>query len=166
MRCYTVLVAVDVRSSHNVGSFFRTCDGLGVDAVYLTGITPYPSGQEADGRLPHIAQKVEKDIHKTALGAEKTLPWHYHTNTMHLLESLREDGWTLYALEQAPSSIQLTSVDVPEKVALIVGNEVDGLPKDVLNYVDEIVEIDMIGEKESFNVSVAAGIGLFWLRNS
>ncbi len=164
MNC--VLVAVNVRSSHNVGSFFRTCDGLGVDGLYLTGITPYPTGLPDDVRLPHVAEKAEKDIHKTALGAEKTLTWTYHPNTMHVLEGLKEAGWELCALEQAINSTDLTMHTIRDKVALIVGNEVDGLPEDILDYCNKILEIPMQGNKESFNVSVAAGMALFWIKNN
>jgi tRNA G18 (ribose-2'-O)-methylase SpoU len=161
-----VLVAVDIRSTHNVGSFFRTCDGLGVDALYLTGISPYPSGLAEDARLPHLAEKVTKDIHKTALGAETTLPWHYHPNAAHVLRTLKAEGWRLVALEQAPHSHDLTVIERPEKAALIVGNEVEGLSNDLLSLCDDIAEIPMMGKKESLNVSVAAAIGLFWLKNS
>lgn len=162
----TVLVAVDVRSAHNVGSFFRTCDGLGVDHLYLTGISPHPVKTENDTRLPHIAQKAQKDIHKTALGAEVTFPHSYYDDTILLLEDLRKEGWYLCALEQDVHSHNLTEFKRRgKKVALIVGNEVDGLSKEVLERCDEILEIAMVGQKESFNVSVAAAIGLFWLIN-
>ena len=83
----TILIAVDVRSAHNVGSFFRTCDGLGIDYLHITGFSPYPVMLKDDKRLPHIAQKAQKDIHKTALGAEETFPHAYSEDTMPLLEN-------------------------------------------------------------------------------
>ena len=163
MQC--ALVAIDVRSTHNVGSFFRTCEGLGVDQLFLTGISPYPSGRAEDRRLPHIAERANKDIHKTALGAETNLPWTYHTEASGLLKQLKKDGWLLVALEQDPKSVKIMDATLQGKVALIVGNEVDGIQKELLELCDQIVEIPMVGAKESFNVSVAAAIGLFWLKN-
>lgn len=164
MQC--VLVAVNIRSSHNVGSFFRTCDGLGVEGLYLTGITPYPTGLTTDQRLPHIAMKAEQDIHKTALGAEKTMKWSYYQDALTVLQTLKDGGWRLCALEQAPDSIDITKYVASDKVALLVGNEVDGLPQDMLKFCDTVLEIPMSGKKESFNVSVAAAMGLFWIKNN
>ncbi len=162
-RC--ILVAFDIRSTHNVGAFFRTCDGLGIEALYLTGITPHPKKESGETRLPHLITKLAKDIHKTALGAESTLPWHYYEDATSTLQALKADGWQIIALEQDNRSVPLTTLTTHNKVALVVGSEVEGLAKDVLAQCDDITEIPMYGAKESFNVSVAAAIGLFWLKN-
>ncbi len=161
---HIALIAVDVRSTHNVGAFLRTCDGLGIDRVYLTGITPYPSGQSDDARLPHIVTKVQKDIHKTALGAEQTVAWEYHPDALSLIHELRDQGWHIAALEQDTRSVPLTTYAAETPVALVVGPEVEGLPQTILSACDSIVEIPMSGQKESFNVSVAAAIALYHLR--
>lgn len=92
-----VLIAHNLRSAHNVGSLLRTADGLGLQAVYLTGYTPYPLSPN-DVRLPHLGQKIEKQIAKTALGAEKTRIWKHETDIIPLIERLRGDGYQMAAL--------------------------------------------------------------------
>lgn len=159
------LVAVDVRSTHNVGAFFRTCDGLGISNLYLSGITPRPAGQDGDNRLPHAAERATRSIHKTALGAENSIVWEYFEDTMELIAKLKKDGWRLCALEQNPRSQTLIDYIPRGNTALIVGAEVEGLVKEVIELCDDVVEIPMLGLKESFNVSVAAGMGLFYLIN-
>ena len=157
-----ILILADIRSTHNDGSLLRTSDGFGVKKVYLCGITPYPMHAEADKRLPHIAVKLDAQIHKTALGAEKTVPWEYREHLEEVIAELKIQGWQLCALEQDERSVPLTKFDVKSKTALIVGTEVTGLPRSILKECDKIVEIPMNGTKESFNVSVAAAIALFW----
>jgi tRNA G18 (ribose-2'-O)-methylase SpoU len=156
-----VLVVHNVRSTHNVGSLLRTADGLGIEAVYLTGHTPYPAGPD-DQRLPHIAQKTSRQIHKTALGAEHSVKW-YKTDIENCLARLSSAGYELVALEQTAGATELKRYNAPEKVALIVGNEIDGLDNVVLKRVNQHLEIAMRGQKESFNVAVAAAIALYWL---
>ena len=163
-----ILVAHDIRSTHNVGAFFRTCDGLGVDRIIFSGYTPYPKF-EGDTRMPHFADKITRQIHKTALGAESTVSFERFETLDEVLLHLKDSGVTLVALEQAPGS--LAPADVSEQlktnnietVALILGNEVHGVSEDVLQQMDYIMEIPMHGSKESFNVSVAAGIALYEL---
>lgn len=154
------LVAVDIRSSHNIGSLFRTCDGFNSD-LWLVGICPKPNFQ-GDNRLPHIVRKIEKDISKTALGAEKTVRWHYAHNLNECIKMLREQGYRIVALEQNTKSKNLYKfVKDDRPVAIFLGREVEGLSELELNSCDEIYEIPMLGKKESFNVSVAAGIALY-----
>ena len=159
-----VLIAADIRSTHNVGSFFRTSDGLGVERLYLCGITPYPKQANTDSRLPYIADRAHSQIHKTALGAEETQPWEYVQSASEIIKKLQYEGWRVCALEQSPSSVNLADYQPAAKTALVVGNEVDGLPAELLRICDDTLEIAMIGQKESFNVSVAAAIGLYWLK--
>lgn len=155
-----ILVAVDVRSAHNVGAFLRTADGFGA-SVMLVGITPRPTGSKDDSRLPHIAQKAHKLIAKTALGAEELVEWTYHSTFSDAVKELRNNNFKLCAVEQSESSLPISDLPGDKNIALIVGPEVTGLPQSVLKACDAIYEIPMIGDKESFNVSVAAGIALY-----
>jgi tRNA G18 (ribose-2'-O)-methylase SpoU len=152
-----------------VGAFFRTCDGLGVNKIIFSGYTPYPK-LEADTRLPHFADKITRQIHKTALGAETTVPFERFDTIEEAVEKHKES--TFIALEQHPSSkipAELTKILKDKKVAnavLILGNEIHGVSEDVLSEVDYIMEIPMKGDKESFNVSIACGIALYELTKS
>lgn len=158
-----VLIAHDIRSAHNVGSLLRTAEGLGVKHVYLTGYTPYPQATK-DTRLPHLAQKLHKSIQKTALGAEVTQPWSHEANLQEVLEALQKDGFTCVALEQSPKAQQLPDWSAPSKVALLLGREVEGIEPEILAQMDQIVEIPMFGQKESFNVVQAGAMALYHLR--
>lgn len=143
-----------------MGSILRTADGLGVERVILCGITPYPALTN-DTRLPYLAEKIHKQISKTSLGAEESVAWDYATSTQDIITVLKTDGYKIAALEQTNNSKVISSFVVPEKLALVVGNEVDGVSTEVLKLVDETIEIPMFGHKESFNVSVAAAIAAY-----
>ena len=153
-----IVIAHNIRSAHNVGSIFRTCEGFGVSRLILSGYTPYPTIPE-DTRLPHIRDKLTSQIHKTALGAESLLPFEY----MDLpdLNLLRQAGYRVVGLEQSDSSTLLPSYTPPEKLALLLGEEVNGVSPELLAQCDDLVEIPMQGHKESFNVSIACGIALY-----
>ncbi len=157
------LIVHNVRSAHNVGSMLRTADGLGVFEVYLTGYTPYPLSKD-DTRLPHMAVRTDQQIHKTALGAEKSMVWHHRPDVKKTLNELRARGYRLVALEQTDKAIDLRKLKPVGKIALIVGSEVGGLDKFVLDMCDAHVHIPMLGKKESFNVAVAAAIALYHLK--
>lgn len=156
----TVIVH-NIRSTHNVGSIFRTAEGIGIKEIILTGYTPYPT-YSGDRRLPHLAEKITRQIHKTALGAETIVPFRYFET---IDEFLALNTHPIIALEQAPGSIPLDTYQSPPAFALLLGEEVDGIAPDLLAQCDTIVEIPMKGKKESFNVSVAAGIALYILSN-
>ncbi len=158
-----MLIAHNLRSCHNVGSLLRTADGLGITKVYLTGYTPYPKLNN-DDRLPHIADKIHKQIQKTALGAEESVPSEHHNDVFTALEKLRTEGYVIAALEQSSESIDLTSWSPPKALALIVGRETEGIEPEVLVECDKILEIPMAGKKESFNVVQAAAMALFYAR--
>jgi 23S rRNA (guanosine2251-2'-O)-methyltransferase len=158
------LVAVDIRSSHNVGSLFRTADGFSADII-LTGICPRPIGDMNDDRLPHVAQKAHKDISKTSLGAESKVSWKYYTTSAEALRQLKNEGYKIVAIEQHPNAVSIEQMHFSTPVALVMGAEVEGLPNSVLDLCDEVYEIPMYGSKESFNVSVAAGIALYQARS-
>lgn len=152
-----VVVALsDIRSTHNVGSILRTCDSAGVGRVILAGFTPLPV--DRFGRL-------RKDIAKVALGAENTVKCEPVSNAVDALSELRAHGYQIVGLEQSPKSIDYKSFAPVDKFALVLGNEVEGLSKEVLSACDVVVEIPMRGKKESLNVSVAFGIALFRILN-
>ena len=159
------VIAHNMRSIHNVGSLLRTADGLGIDLVYLSGYTAYPA-KENDKRLPHLAKKLDAQIHKTALGAERTVNWKHDDTLEEAIKNLKEDGYTIIALEQNEKSILLSEfTNRPDNIALLLGSERDGLSKEELEYADQIIEIPMKGSKESFNVVQAAAICLYTLSN-
>ena len=147
----TFLILHNVRSSYNVGSIFRTADGAGIAKIFLCGYSPVPD--------------MERKISKTALGAEKYVPWEKHKQTWRLLERLRGEGIKIIALEQTEKSKNIFEYSPPKRpFAVLAGHERKGLSKKILKYVDEAVEIPMFGKKESLNVSVAVGITVYELR--
>ncbi|HLA49153.1 MAG TPA: TrmH family RNA methyltransferase [Candidatus Saccharimonadales bacterium] len=159
-----IIVVHNVRSAHNVGSILRSADGLGIERVYLTGYTPYPPSP-GDQRLPYLAQKAGRQIHKTALGAEATVRWQHEPDVIKAIDKLRAAGYRIAALEQTSKSLNLAGFKPPGKLALVVGSEVGGLDKMVLELCDSYLQIPMSGQKESFNVAVAAAIALYHLKN-
>lgn len=142
----------NVRSTHNVGSIFRTADAAGVTRVFLSGYTPTPLDRFG---------RAQKDIAKVALGAEKFVPWEYHKIPSQLISKMKREGWTIVGVEQDKRSIDYKKFRPRNKTLYIFGNEVNGISKSLLKKCDAIVEISMRGKKESLNVSVAAGIVLF-----
>lgn len=158
-----IVIAHNIRSTHNVGAIFRTSEGFGVKKIILSGYTPYPQ-ISGDPRLPHISLKLTSQIHKTALGAEESVPFEYQEYPD--ISALKSAGYRIVGLEQDSTSISLSDYSAPDKIALILGEEVEGIPADILQQCEDIIEIPMVGKKESFNVSVAAGIALFQLFKS
>jgi len=158
-----ILIAHNLRSTHNVGSLLRTAEGLGLDTVILSGYTPYPL-MAGDTRLPHLSHKTDGQIAKTALGAEKLIPWEHREALEPVIKSLRSKGYAVHALEQAAGATTLPKFNVPDKLALIVGREVEGLEPEILQLCDGVVEIPMLGKKESFNVVQAAAMALYHCR--
>lgn len=159
-----ILIAHDIRSTHNVGSLLRTSEGLGVKKVFLTGYTPHPM-TASDPRLPHIAKKLDRQIHKTALGAEDMIAWEYIEDIGDVLQDVRKTGYQIIALEQSEDSIPLPEFLSSQKVALLIGREVEGIEPSLLGMCDTIVEIPMHGKKESFNVVQASAIALYRILN-
>ena len=145
------LILHNIRSAENVGSMFRTADAFGVEKIYLTGYTPAP--------LDRFKRPVSK-IAKTALGAELTVPWQKSDDVSIVIELLKGKNVRIVALEQDARAVDLATYKAPQKWALIVGNEVEGVDAETLGLVDDVVEINMLGTKESLNVAVAAGIAL------
>ena len=155
-----IVIAHNIRSTHNVGAIFRTAEGFGVSKIILSGYTPYPKISK-DSRLPHISDKLTSQIHKTALGAEELVPFEHVE--LPPLSTLKETGYRIVGLEQADRSITLKDYTSPDKIALLIGEEVHGIEQDLLEQCEDIIEIPMVGKKESFNVSVATGIALYAL---
>ncbi|MEP7317571.1 MAG: RNA methyltransferase [Panacibacter sp.] len=146
----TPVIAVldNIRSMHNVGSVYRTADAFLLEGICLCGYTPQP---------PH------RDIHKTALGATETVDWIHFPTTLQAVEQLKQRGYKVFAVEQAEGSISLEKFNLQqdEKIAVVFGNEVEGVNSDVLKICDGCIEIPQLGMKHSLNISVAAGI-IFW----
>jgi len=159
-----ILIAHNLRSCHNVGSLLRTAEGLGVSKVYLVGYTPYPAGQPNDPRLPHEALKLTKQIHKTALDAENQVAWEHVEVIDSVVKQLHTEGYQIMAVEQAADAIALPDFAPPNKLALLMGREVEGVEPEVLALCDGTLEIPMFGRKESFNVVQAAAMALYHCR--
>jgi tRNA G18 (ribose-2'-O)-methylase SpoU len=163
MKNKIIVIADDIRSSHNVGSLLRTCEGLGIEKVYLTGYTPYPISKN-DSRLPHIATKVSKRIIKTALGSEGMVNWQHEDDLLTVIEKLKQEHYQIVAVELSDSATELNRFKTPEKVAFIFGNERSGISPEHLKYADKTVYIPMLGSKESFNVVQCAAMVLYAAR--
>ncbi|MCX6713202.1 MAG: RNA methyltransferase [Candidatus Vogelbacteria bacterium] len=152
MKKEAVLILPNIRSTYNVGAIFRTADAAGINKIYLVGYTPAPVDEFG---------RADSGIAKTALGAEKTINWEKVASTTALIKKLKKTGFQIIALEQAKNSVDYKKVKPKFPCAMILGEEVSGLSPAILKNCDLIAEIPMQGQKESLNVSVAAGIALF-----
>lgn len=144
-----VVVVDNVRSVLNVGSLFRTANALGVNKIFLCGITPTPLDKHGNKR---------SDFAKVALGSEEGILWSYKETAKEVLENLKNEGFYIVALEQSENSVYFREVKGEEKTAIVVGSEVDGISEDVLHMCDTVAEIPMLGLKESLNVTIAFGV--------
>lgn len=144
------VIADNVRSLNNIGSIFRTCDAFAIEKLYLCGISATPPN---------------KEIHKTAIGAELSVEWSYKENVMEAIDELKEQGYTVISVEQVANSISLDEFIVTQgkKYAVILGNEVNGVSQEAVNGSEIALEIPQYGTKHSLNVSVAAGVVLWHL---
>ena len=170
-----VVLAHNIRSTHNIGAILRTSEGFGVSKIIFSGYSPFPILKDENfqktGRLPHIAQKIDSQIHKTALGAEAYLNLAATDNIIQILEDYHAEGFQLVGLENNfndPRLIQINSPNfqkqIGQKIVLILGEEVEGISDELKALCDRFVEIPMVGRKESFNVSVATGMILYELK--
>jgi len=154
-----VAVLHNIRSVHNVGSIFRTADAAGIEKIYLCGITPSPIDRLG---------KIRPQFKKVSLGAEKYLRWAKVASAARLLDKLKQDGYKIFAIEQSKKSIPYHKLQTKNyklnKIALVLGNEVRGLPQSILQKADKILEIPMRGKKESLNVSIAFGVVIYGLK--
>lgn len=156
------LILDNLRSAHNVGAILRTADATGVNKVLCSGTTPYPK-LLSDTRDPVASGRNTKLIRKTALGAETTVNVEYFDNTLDAIAEMRAKSCTIIALEQAPDAVNLLGLEPPQCVALVVGNEVDGVTPDVLSACDIVAELPQRGDKESLNVASATAVALYQL---
>jgi len=140
-----IIVLDDIRSLHNIGSVFRTSDAFLVEKIYLCGITASPPN---------------KEIHKTALGATETVAWEHHKNVLEVIENLKKDNISVFAIEQVENAIFLDKFQTEKnnKYALVFGNEVFGVSQEAIKICDGTIEIPQLGTKHSLNISVSAGI--------
>ena len=140
-----IIVLDDIRSLHNIGSVFRICDAFLIEKIYLCGITAIPPN---------------KEIHKTALGATETVAWEYQKDVTAVIENLKKEGVSVFAVEQVEKAIFLQdfTVEPTKKYALIFGNEVFGVAQKAIEFCDGSIEIPQLGTKHSLNISVSAGI--------
>jgi len=152
------LILHNIRSAYNVGAIFRSADGSGVSKIYLSGYTPIPAEEGKKYKT-----KADKMIEKTALGAEKNIPWEKYEDIADLLEKLEKDKIKIVALEKTDKAVNIKDFKAEFPLALILGNEVEGVDQSILEKYDAIVSIPMRGQKESLNVSVAAGIAMYEL---
>jgi tRNA G18 (ribose-2'-O)-methylase SpoU len=153
---HCIVILHDIRSVINVGAIFRTCDAVGVSEIILSGTSPAPIDRFG---------RIRSDFAKSALGAEKTVSWKQVLDVAAIIDELKKDGYEIYSIEQSPDSVDYKNITVKpnSKIVIIPGNEVDGVPIDIQNMSDAILEIPMHGSKESLNVSVATGIILYRL---
>ena len=144
-----IVILDNIRSVYNVGSIFRTSDALGINKIFLCGCTPTPKDRFGRDR---------KDLAKVALGAEKNIEWEYRENTVDLLKELKKQKKYIIAIEQDKKSVDYKKIKVKYPVVIVMGPEVEGMSKEVLDECSVIAEIPMVGNKESLNVSVAFGV--------
>lgn len=147
-----VAILHNIRSIHNVASMFRTADGAGITKILLTGITPGP--------LDRFEKPIQQ-FRKVSLGAETSVAWSRHRSLAGVIKTLKQEGYSIVAIEQHRSSKPYTTTLTEKKIALVMGSEPDGLPVMALNQCDHILELPMRGKKESLNVSVAFGIAAY-----
>lgn len=143
------VVLNNVRSLYNVGSIFRTGDGSGLDKIWLCGITGHPPN---------------KQIAKTALGAEESVPWEYRSNAVALIKELKTQGYSIVLLEQTEKSCFYQDFKPNGPVCIVIGHEVEGVSEELVSLGDAAIEIEMAGLKNSLNVAVAFGIVAYHLR--
>ncbi len=151
-----ILILHNIRSVENVGAMFRTADAAGIDKIYLSGYSPAPLDRFGRKRM---------DMSKSALGAEEYVAWEYKKTISPIIAKLKKEGFYFVAIEQDDKAIDYKKVKTKNKNAFIVGTEVTGIPKNILNKCDVIAEIPMRGKKESLNVSVSLGVALFRILN-
>lgn len=136
----------NIRSFNNVGSVFRTSDCFAIEKLYLCGITACP---------PH------REIHKTAIGATESVEWEQQDDTLSLVQNLQDDGWKVYAIEQTEYAVMLDDFVPQGKLAIVMGNEVDGVQQAVIDQCDGVIEVPQEGTKHSLNISVCTGVVLW-----
>jgi len=146
------LILENIRSAHNVGAMFRTADGAGVDKIFLVGYTPTPIDRFG---------RPQSEIVKTSLGACDVISWEQFKTSREVVEQLQGEGCTVAAVELTEGSVPLKDFSVPDKVAYLMGNEVTGVEEETMKLCDVVVDLPMLGVKESLNVATTAGIVMY-----
>ena len=153
------VILENIRSMHNVGSMFRTSDGVGVEKIYLCGYTPAPLHEQ----LGHLRPQIEK----VALGATSSVAWEKRATAWRLVDELKQQGYTIIVLEQTAASKSVDTICLSKQQwsesVLVVGHELKGVSKGVLKRADIVADIPMLGQKHSLNVSVAFGVAMYTL---
>lgn len=163
------MVLHNIRSTYNVGAILRTCEGFGIERAIYSGYTPRHNDMKL---LPHLREKLNRQIAKSALGAEELVPQESVEGLDEWMQGRRNEGYEIVGLENNLASAEVSrqiilgrDLELGEKVVLLLGEEVDGIPSELRAQMDYFLEIPMHGKKESFNVSVAAGIAMWGLTN-
>jgi tRNA G18 (ribose-2'-O)-methylase SpoU len=153
-----IVVLDNLRSVYNVGSIFRTANAAGIEKIYLCGTTPTPLDKKGNKR---------SDFAKVALGAEDTVAWEYFENSLDAIKKLKEGGFFIISFEQDKNSTDYKDINIEgkENIAFIIGGEVEGIQKEILEISDVIAEIPMLGTKESLNVTIAFGVAVYRILN-
>ena len=148
-RMKVAVVLDDLRSAHNVGSIFRSADSFGIERILLCGFTPCPP---------------QREIEKTALGATVSVPWEHHQDVITAISKLKDEGYKIVAVEQTQLAIPIEKFqhDPNDPIALVFGNELSGVSDRVIQLCDQSIVLPQFGTKHSLNVSVCAGIVLWW----
>jgi tRNA G18 (ribose-2'-O)-methylase SpoU len=146
------LILHNIRSAYNIGAIFRTADGVGVSKIFLTGYSPRPTDRFG---------RTQPEIKKTSLGASETMEWEAMNDIEYVIHRQKQEGYVVIAIEQSSQSQPLFEYNPPENVTYILGNETEGIEEEILKASDLVLEIPMLGHKESLNVSVAAGIVMY-----
>lgn len=160
MKYIVHILLPDIRSAYNVGSIFRSADCFGVQKIFLSSTTPRPTD-----RFGRSHAGPQKEIAKTALGAEKSVAWEYIEKAVDVIKKAKKEGFIIVGVEQAEKSITIPKLKKQkhQNILCIMGNEVDGISQEILKLCDYVVEIPMKGKKESLNVSVCAGVMMYEL---
>lgn len=154
------LILHRIRSAYNVGSIFRTSDGVGIDKIFITGFTQSPSD-----KIFELQSKAERMLSKTALQADKYVPWEKEKNISKVIDRLKKEGFQIVALEQDEKSIDYKKFKPKDKIALILGNEPKGIDKRIVKKCDSVIDIPMRGKKKSLNVAVATGVATYEIKS-
>lgn len=148
----TYIILDNIRSAENVGSIFRTADAVGINKIFLVGITPAPIDRFG---------RIQPKIKKTALGAEKTIEWESFSDIKDLIQTLKSKEAEIIAIEQTKEALDYKNIEIKKDTAFLFGPEVDGIDSETLSLCDNVVEIPMKGTKESLNVAVSVGVALY-----
>lgn len=160
-----VIVLNNIRSAYNVGQAFRVADAVGVEKLYLCGITPYPNSGGVDNRRIGVKERADREIRKTALSGYQNVSWEYRENGLNLVTELQKSGFQIVSAEVTDQSIEYTKAEYQPPLALVLGHEINGVDKEILAVSNLIVKIPMLGKSVSLNVTNAMAVILYGILN-